>query len=251
MIYYKVIKDNEFVGVGTSCELRKYQPKHNILLVANDNTAQYIDINGRLYRDNWFSVIEQDNNPICYEVANISIISNEEYQQLFEAVEKGERITTNTDDEPFTDNEKIVGTDIDEDVTLDYLKTQKIKEMNHICNQVIVGGIDIVLSDGETHHFSLTVQDQINLITLSAMISTGEQTIPYHADGELCQYFSAEDMTNIIHAATMFKSYHLTYYNSLKIYIQSLTNREEIQVVEYGMTIPENFESDVLKSLIP
>lgn len=247
MTYYKVIKDNEFIGVGTSYELRKYQTKHGILLVADDDTAQYIDIDGILYRDSWFKVVTTDT--IQYENADIVVISEEEYQQLFEAIDKGEEIEINTDDEP-SENEEVVVIDNNEEVTLDYLKAQKVKEMSYICNQIIVNGFDITLSDGEVHHFSLTVQDQLNLITLSAMISAGEQTIPYHADGELCRNFSAADIGLVIKTSTELKVYHTTYYNSLKLYIQSLDDREAIADVYYGMSIPEEYESDVLKAFI-
>lgn len=247
MTYYKVIKDNEFIGIGTSYELRKYQTKHGILLVADDDTAQYIYINGILYRDNWFKVVTTDT--IQYENADIVVISYEEYQQLFDAINKGEEIEINTDDEP-SENEEVVVIDNNEEVTLDYLKAQKVKEMSYICNQTIVNGFDITLSDGEVHHFSLTVQDQLNLITLSAMISAGEQTIPYHADGELCRNFSALDMGNVIRAATELKTFHTTYYNSLKAYIESVENKEDLLCITYGMDIPVEYQSDVLKAIL-
>lgn len=247
MTYYKVIKDNEFIGIGTSYELRKYQLKHNILLVADDDTAQYIDINGILYRDSWLKVLTTDT--IQYENADIVVINEEEYQQLFEAIDKGEEIEINTDNEP-SENEEAVVIDNNEEVTLDYLKAQKAKEMSYICNQTIVNGFDITLSDGEVHHFSLTVQDQLNLITLSAMISAGEQTIPYHADGELCRNFSALDMGNVIRAATELKTFHTTYYNSLKAYIESVQYREELSCITYGVDIPVEYQSDVLKAIL-
>lgn len=59
-------------------------------------------------------------------------------------------------------------------------------------------------TDGETHHFSLTTQDQLNLITLSAMVSQGAEQVPYHADGELCKFYSVSDMLAIINQATNF-----------------------------------------------
>ena len=44
MDYYKSIKDHEFIGIGTSYDLRVYQPKHDILLVADEDVAQYIQL---------------------------------------------------------------------------------------------------------------------------------------------------------------------------------------------------------------
>lgn len=248
MTYYKVIKDNEFVGIGTSYELRKYQLKHGILLVADDNTAQYIQINDKLYRDNWFKVLTT--NTIEYETASISVIDESEYQQLFEAIDAGEEISnvTNDEDTCYQEDDNVV--DSDSIITLDYLKTQKIKEMSYYCNQAIVNGFDVELSDGRTHHFSLTVQDQLNLITLSSLAASGVDNIPYHADGELCEFFSVNDIQTIVKAATELKTYHTTYYNSLKLFIQSLVDRDDVANVIYGANIPDEYKSDVLIALL-
>ena len=248
MTYYKVIKDNEFVGIGTSYELRKYQLKHGILLVADDNTAQYIQINDKLYRDNWFKVLTT--KTIEYETASISVIDESEYQQLFEAIDAGEEISnvTNDEDTYYQEDDNVV--DSDSIITLDYLKTQKIKEMSYYCNQAIVNGFDVELSDGRTHHFSLTVQDQLNLITLSSLAASGVDNIPYHADGELCEFFSVNDIQMIVKAATELKTYHTTYYNSLKLFIQSLGDRDDVANVIYGANIPDEYKSDVLIALL-
>lgn len=249
MTYYKIIQNNEFIGIGTSYELRKYLPKHNILLVANDNTAQYIDINGKLYRDSWLKTID-GNNVVPYEIANISVIAEEEYQQLFEAINKGEEIQVATEQDYSMQDNLEQQIPIAEIVTIDYLKEQKIKEMSYMCNQIIANGFDIILSDGNKHHFSLTVQDQLNFITLANMIQSGETILAYHADGELCRYYSAEDISKVIKYATEFKTYHTTYYNSLKAYIQSIQDRESIRTITYGIDIPFEYQSDILKVIL-
>lgn len=248
MTYYKIIKNNEFIGIGTSYELRKYQQKHNILLVADDNTAQYIQVKDKLYRDDWFKLL--NTNSIEYEIANISVISEDEYKQLLEAIDKGEEISIPIKADNIIEANDNVIVNEEEIITLEYLKTQKIKEMSHICNQTITNGFDITLSDGKEHHFSLTTQDQLNLITLSAMVTAGETTIPYHADGELCKNFSINDMENVIHTATVFKTYHTTYYNSLKEFIESIQDRNEVSNIYYGITIPNEYQSEILKELL-
>lgn len=248
MTYYKIIKNNEFIGIGTSYELRKYQQKHNILLVADDNTAQYIQVKDKLYRDDWFKLL--NTNSIEYEIANISVISEDEYKQLLEAIDKGEEISIPIEADNIIEANDNVIVNEEEIITLEYLKTQKIKEMSHICNQTITNGFDITLSDGKEHHFSLTTQDQLNLITLSAMVTAGETTIPYHADGELCKHFSINDIENVIHTATIFKTYHTTYYNSLKEFIESIQDRNEVSNIYYGVTIPNEYQSEILKELL-
>lgn len=248
MKYYKVIKDNDFVGVGTSYDLREYQTKHGILIIADDNTAQYIQINDKLYRDDWFKSLTT--NAVEYETARVSVVEEGEYLQLFDAVKKGEEISIATEDDGSYNQEEPVAVDEEENVTIEYLKAQKIKEMSFLCSQAIFKGFDVELSDGKVHHFSLTVQDQLNLITLSALASTGESRIPYHADGELCEYFPLNDIGLIIKSATELKTYHTTYYNSLKLYIQSLDNKELIASVSYGTDIPDEYKSDVLIALL-
>lgn len=248
MIYYKILKDREFIGIGTSYDLRVYQPKHDILLVADEDVAQYIQIKDQLYRDDWFKLL--NTNSIEYEIANISVISEDEYKQLLEAIDKGEEISIPIEADNIIEANDNVIVNEEEIITLEYLKTQKIKEMNHICNQTITNGFDITLSDGKEHHFSLTTQDQLNLITLSAMVSAGETTIPYHADGELCKHFSINDIENVIHTATIFKTYHTTYYNSLKKFIESIQDRNEVSNIYYGVTIPNEYQSEILKELL-
>lgn len=82
------------------------------------------------------------------------------------------------------------------------------------------------------------------------MIAQGATSIPYHAKDELCKFYSAEDIALIIETATQFKTYHTSYFNSLKNYINSMATIEEIGAVEYGINIPAEYQSDVLKELV-
>ena len=168
-------------------------------------------------------------------------IQEEEYNQLLSAFDNGDAPTVETQQE---------GNETEENITLEFVKESKLNEMSRVCNEIITNGFDVALSDGETHHFSLTVQDQLNLITLLAMVQNGETHIPYHADGELCRYFTPQDILTVTNMATTFKTYHVTYYNSLKAYIESLETIEEISAVTYGMNIPEEYQSNILKELL-
>ena len=114
---------------------------------------------------------------------------------------------------------------------------------------MITTGFDIVLSDGKTYHFSLTLQDQLNLITSSQMVSDGAEEIPYHADGELCKYYASIDMKKIIAKANDFKTYHVAYFNSLKAYINSLRSIDKVAAISYGDGIPSKYQSEVYIAL--
>ena len=136
------------------------------------------------------------------------------------------------------------------DDTLERLIAEKVAEMSATCNALIEGGVDVVLSDGETYHFSLTTQDQLNLTTLDVMARGGENQIPYHADGELCKFYTAEDIERIIQAAKEWTSYHITYFNSLQCYIKALTSIEAVGDIVYGVPVPEEYQSEVYKAII-
>lgn len=134
-------------------------------------------------------------------------------------------------------------------LNIQQLKNAVISEMSRWCSEIIINGIDVLLSDGNIYHFSLTIEDQLNLITISSMIAEGQTVVPYHADGEPCVFFSAEDMLKVIETATEFKTLHTTYFNSLKTYINALETVEEIKSVYYGAEIPEEYQSPVWKEI--
>lgn len=136
------------------------------------------------------------------------------------------------------------------DGTLEEVKKRSIERLSAVCQQVIFDGFDVVLSDGSTKHFTLKVEDQLNLLSLSAMIATGATAIPYHASGELCEYYSAEDMTLIVSQATQFKTYHTSYFNSLKNWVESMGSIAEVGEVSYGDPVPAEFCSVVLTQLM-
>ena len=246
MNYYKLINQTDFIGIATQIDLRRYQKRNNTLLVCVEDDSQYIQFADNLYHDNWMNPVITDR--FVYENISVVQIDEDEYNTLLTAVEKGEEIEIEQEQ-----NEPIEETPIInpiEEATLDYLKEAKISEMSYECNKTITSGFDVVLSDGNTYHFSLTTQDQLNLITLSSLIANGETQIPYHADGELCRFYSAEDINTIITTATQFKTYHVSYFNALKMYINSLKRKKTVAAVRYGIAIPEEHQSEVLKTML-
>ena len=134
-----------------------------------------------------------------------------------------------------------------EEVSLDFIRSSKIQEMSAACRSTIENGFDLELR-GQQLHFSLDTQDQLNLMSLGVMAQT-EELIPYHADGEECTFYTAKEINEIISAANEFKIYHTTYYNALKNYINALDNINDITAIYYGIEIPEEYKTEVLKSL--
>jgi hypothetical protein len=211
MKYYKVIKNKEFIGVGTTLNLRRFQNKHQILLICNETQVQYIQLGDVLYRANWMWPEVTDS--VKYEIADVIRIEKDEYDLLLKAVETNEEITI--EEEPVVEIEPVVV----ENPTIDYVRASKISELKRDCNKTITNGIDIKLSDGETRHFSMSLEDQINLLTMA-----------YLSDESV---YSIEDMKTIIAETNAFKNSHIAKFKKLKDRINSLNTIQEVSAVNY------------------
>ena len=133
------------------------------------------------------------------------------------------------------------------DITL--LKLQKEREISQTCHSTITSGCDVTLSDGEVYHFSLEETDQINLTTAFNAIQNGATGYPYHADGQLCRMYSAEDITIISDAVIEYKLYHLTYCNHLLTWIRRSETADELEAITYGAELPEDLAANMQEVL--
>jgi len=129
------------------------------------------------------------------------------------------------------------------------VKDAKISEMSIACNSTIVGGFDIKLSDGNTYHFSLEMTDQTMISKLNDKAVAGETFLPWHWDNGSCKIFSADDIKAINAAMENLITFQITYFNSLRDYINSMTEIEDIMDITYGTEIPTDYQSEVLKLL--
>ena len=242
MKFYKIVNDNTIIGVINEKDFRKFQPKNKILLVCNAKQAQYARLNDTLYRDrSWMGELITDK----YEYKSVDIINigKDDYDILLAAIKSGEEIKV--------ENDKISEVIIDKDeslendkITLEYIKNKKILDMSKICNKNITNGFDIVLSDGRKHHFSLTLEDQMNLMNINNLVKYNDKLI-YHADNEPYKYFSSKDLKLIIKKAYEFKLQNTVYFNNLKFYIKSLKDIQSVNKITYGMRLPDNYKLDI------
>lgn len=185
-----------------------------------DNEKE-VDIGGGFYRD--FKTLYR-NDDICYQLSNDGSI--------------------------YVEPEPIPDPEISEP-TIDELKREKIAEMEMRQQDMIANGVDVILSDGSSEHFTLKDQDQISLIGLQALALQGKNRIPWHGDDEEvhCKYYDSEDMKLITSKALSYVTYQVTYFRDLRIYINSMKDKDSIQSVEYGTYIPQEFQSEVLADL--
>ena len=108
--------------------------------------------------------------------------------------------------------------------------SQKKAELSAECEKVIVAGVDV----GDAH-YSLTLEDQANILAWMAVAQTGK-AVPYHSDGNPCVIYSAEDFLKVANAAVAFKTAQTTYCNLLMRQVEAMTDVDEVKAVKYGIT---------------
>lgn len=260
MKFYKIIdiKNNKFIGVGNTLNLRYFQQKHKIIIQCKEDKAQYVEYNGELYRDYWMPSINNIN--INYNLANIIEIEEEEYNNLKVAIDNEENIILEDQEEDVNYNNTVEIIDqfynMVESPTLEYIKNIKIKEMKNKCKQAIISGIDVLFEDGVTiEHFDLTIEDQINLNTLRYNIlqyssdQYMDEFIFHCKDGDF-KYYSRINILRILDKMDKHILYHNAYFNSLKKYINILEDYITINNIKYGDDIPDTYKSEILIELI-
>lgn len=173
-MYYKVIKDNIFVGVGTDTNLRRFQERNGILLFSEPDMAEYIDVNGVLYHNSLFWPVKT--NTYAYVEADVYEIGEEEYNTLLPLCESGDPIPDEVLD--FRQNEPESFEEPVED--LEVYKTTKINQLSRECKQAISNGFDI----NGVHH-DLTLEDQVNLLFDIISYNTAYQST-YEDPMEFC-----------------------------------------------------------------
>ena len=165
------------------------------------------------------------------KVVTIEKISEEEFNRLQSLLNSEQIIVA---------NKTLLAKAINETVT----------NLSEICNNKIISGFSVVLSDGSKHSFRLTSEDQINLLSLENQLNSGEQTFIYHATGMPCKVFLRKDMVKIIKAYRKHVLYHTTYFNVAKQYVNSLTDIDKIQSFAYGDNVTGVAKDPTLRKIL-
>lgn len=132
------------------------------------------------------------------------------------------------------------------EVDVDALRAAKLADLSAAGNAAIVAGVDVILpSTGETEHFALHETDQINLTAALTAVEQGAAGYPYHADGQLCRLYPAQDILAISQAAIAHKLYHTTYCNHLLVWARRAETAEELAGITYGAELPEDLAANL------
>ena len=136
--------------------------------------------------------------------------------------------------------------------TLEEVQEAKVSEMNVAQQQIVAHGCEVELTDGTKERFTLTTNDQLSLNALSVKTLEGMQIVPWHPADESvhCKFYSEEDMKKITDACMNWVAYHVTYFRDLRIYIRSLHDKDTINAIQYGDSIPTEYQSEVLQSML-
>lgn len=255
MIFYKITHNQEIVDVNTNVNINyvKYDKYHQSLKICMSDDSNILGI---VSSDNSviYHLIDYPKIPdvILGEFIDVRMteISEEDYIVFKKALDEQKEII---DPEPYIPPEPTPEEKEKEEErksSLQFVKDRKIEYMSYLCNQTIEKGIKVILSDGELHTFALTEKDQTNLMGRLTQINAGALQVSYHADNDICVYYSAEDMMKIIQTSMFYIDFQTTYFNSLKHYINSMDNLINVSSVYYGMEIPEEYQSEPLKDLL-
>lgn len=165
------------------------------------------------------------------KVVTINKISENEFNRLKSLLNSGKNVTANFD---------VLAATID----------KVIKNLSDTCNNKIVEGFSVRLSDGKKHNFRLTYEDQINLLNLENQLGSGIYTFVYHATGEPCKIFTREEVLKIVKAYRKHILYHTTYFNVAKQYVKSLVDIDKVKAFTYGDNVLNAVKDDTLKQIL-
>lgn len=259
-MFYKVVKNLMVVDVFNIAVYVKYTTRNKLMI----RCKQDENPNGILSSDLsciWH-VEGLEPFPVDgYETVKLVEIDEEEYSILKAALDENREVIE-PEPEPIPEPEPEPEEEVpeepqeptEEDITdantLEMVRSAKLSEMDRACTKTIQNGFDATLSDGGTYHFSLNITDQLNISSLNTKALAGESPLPYHADGQPCRFYPAEDIILINRLMEELIILHTTYFNSLKTYINALDNIKDIGAVYYGVDIPQEHQSEVLKVLM-
>ena len=214
---YKLIVNNLVVDVVKKLRYVKYIPELNRVVLTSKASADGVCGSN----NKTFYSLAPDNTAsrmLKWKTVTIFEIQEKEYKTLSSALKISEFVNI--------------------DSYIQHVREKKINEMSAVCRQSIIEGFSCRLSSSNAEkHFSLTIEDQLNLVDIEREINQGASNVIYHSTNNVCELFSSTDMMTIIKEASKHKKYHTTYFNVLKYCINNIEDIDVINNITYGVDI--------------
>lgn len=225
---YKIIYDNLIIDVIDNPRYMRYMVKSGRMTITDKQNAHCVisSNNKELYL---LQGVTRPEGKEWKEVTMVEITQNE-YNELFKLIASNRTIYANKNE-------------------LSLVRNEKISELSSECHKSIINGISVLFSDNKYHKFDLTIEDQLNLLSLENEIKNGAKEVLYHEKNNMCKLYSSTDIEKLIMAAHDHKVYHTTYFNILKDYINSLYDINIIKDIYYGIELPYEY-NDTLQKLL-
>ena len=166
-MYYKIITNNEIIDV-------LFNPFYVVQSINGMfKRAQRLEAQGVRSSDgNMIWHVEGFKPLPGYQLVQMVEITEKEYELLKEAL-----LSEKKPIEEASETQPVLKA---EELTLKMIREYKIKIMSQSCSEKIKEGVKVFLSDGKEHYFELSLEDQINLLDIQTMITSGVEDIPYH-----------------------------------------------------------------------
>lgn len=222
---YKIIRKNKVIDVIQNPQFIVFLPYGHVAF-ADESSAQ-----GVVGSDNCTLYSFKPTTKQGVDVVTLEKITLEEFNRLCSLLNSNQES----------------GIEVD---TLASAKKAAIERISTTCKNKITSGFSIKLQDGKLYDFRLTIEDQLNLMSIENQLNSGAETFIYHATDQPCKVFTREDMQKILAAYRKHVLYHTTYFNVAKSYIKSLTDVSSLNSFAYGTDVSIATKDNVLKQIL-
>lgn len=133
-------------------------------------------------------------------------------------------------------------------MSLDEVKTWKIKEIGKVCREEIYEGADVTLSDGTVKHYTFNAEDQqdvLSAVTLAFAAKTMGFTldyIPFHAAGQMCELLDTASMVAIYMTLQLKLTRLTTKCNMLNCMIRGCSNKDDVLGINWDTGLTPEYQ---------
>lgn len=127
-----------------------------------------------------------------------------------------------------------------------YLKESKKEEISAKCKEILCNGFESNAYHNIKKRYKSTVEDQANIATLFVSV-LGRKSLPdfptnklyYHAEDEDFLEWEESEIIRLMTDLNNFKEYTLFRSKAIQNYIDSLSNEDDIDLINWNTKIPE------------